>query len=280
MTSDESRRSFTRSEVLEFTVTRYEISSSKIKEPVTCALITDLHNKVYGADNSLLVDRIRFESPDLILCAGDLLVGTNQHSYRTALSFVSRLTGIAPVYYSNGNHETEYRRYSKPKYAAYVTKLKKAGIHLLNNKCKDIVLGSTKIHIAGLEVSLEKYIKFRKPQCDISYIKNKIGDPPHDDSYTILIAHNPEFYKTYGDWGADLTVSGHYHGGLVRSPFSGRALLSPYGYPFPSFGVGIKELAPERFIVASAGLGDHSIPLRIFDPRELVIIRISPKPAI
>ena len=280
MTSDESRRSFTRSEVLEFIVTRYDISSSRIKEPITCALITDLHNKVYGTDNSILVDRIRSESPDLILCAGDLIVGSNQKTYPTALDFVTRLTDIAPVYYSNGNHETEYRRYYKSRYAAYVTNVKRAGIHLLNNKCEDIILGSTKIHIAGLEVSLEKYIKFRKPYCDVTYIEDKIGRLPSDGSFTILLAHNPEFFKTYGEWGADLTVSGHYHGGLVRSPFTGRALLSPYGYPFPKFGVGIKELAPERFIVASAGLGDHSIPLRIFDPRELVIIRISPKSAI
>ena len=76
---------------------------------------------------------------------------------------------------------------------------------------------------------------------------------------------------------ADLTVSGHYHGGVVRSPFTGRALLSPYGYPFPKFGVGIKELSEDRYIIASAGLGDHSIPLRIFDPRELVVIRVTPK---
>ena len=264
---------------MEFIVTRYEISSDRIREPITCALITDLHNKVYGSDNSRLIDSVRNESPDLILCAGDLIVGNDHKSYRTALDFVTGLAEIAPVYYSNGNHETEYRRYAKPKYATYVTKLKREGIHLLNNKCEDIVLGSTKIHIAGLEVSLEKYIKFRKPHCDISYIENKIGKVPSDGSYTILMAHNPEFHNTYGEWGADLTVSGHYHGGVLRSPFTGKALLSPYGYPFPKFGVGIKELASDHYIVASAGLGDHSIPLRIFDPRELVVIRITPKPA-
>ena len=264
---------------MEFIVTRYKILSGKIKEPITCALITDLHNKVYGTDNSRPIECIRSESPDLILCAGDLVIGTKHNSYSTALDFVVRLTEIAPVYYSNGNHETEYRRYSKPKYAAFVKKMKRAGIHLLNNKCSDITIGSTKVHIAGLEVSLEKYIKFRKPSCDISYIEDKVGKVPLDGSYTILMAHNPEFFATYGEWGADLTVSGHYHGGLIRSPFSGRALLSPYGYPFPKFGVGIKELSPEHYIIASAGLGDHSIPIRIFDPRELVVIRIDPTPA-
>ena len=264
---------------MEFIVTRYEISSDRIREPITCALITDLHNKVYGSDNSRLIDSVRNEYPDLILCAGDLIVGSDHKSYRTALDFVTRLAEIAPVYYSNGNHETEYRRYAKPKYAAYVTKLKREGIHLLNNKSEDITIGGTKIHISGLEVSLEKYIKFRKPHCDVSYITEKIGTVPRDGSYTILLAHNPEFYDVYGEWGADLTVSGHYHGGVVRSPFSGRALLSPYGYPFPKFGVGMKELAHERCIIASAGLGDHSIPIRIFNPRELVVIRISPNSA-
>jgi hypothetical protein len=37
--------------------------------------------------------------------------------------------------------------------------------------------------------------------------------------YQILIAHNPEYFEKYAEWGADLTVSGHMHGGLMRLPF-------------------------------------------------------------
>lgn len=269
---------------MDFIITKYEISSPRVREPFTCALITDLHSKCYGNDNEPLLSAVRSEAPDLILCAGDLIVGRPSSSFRTSLSFMERLTDIAPVYFSNGNHETQYRRCAKPRYASFITKMRQAGVHVINNKKEFLQLGGNNVLIAGLEVSLEKYIKFRKPSCSLAYIENKIGDirmsgesPSSDEIFTILMAHNPEFFKTYGEWGADLTVSGHYHGGVVRSPFTGRALLSPYGYPFPKFGVGIKELSEDRYIIASAGLGDHSIPLRIFDPRELVVIRVTPK---
>jgi predicted MPP superfamily phosphohydrolase len=260
---------------LEFIVTRYEISSDRIREPITCALITDLHNKVYGSDNSRLIDSIRSESPDLILCAGDLIVGTNHNSHRTALDFATRLTEIAPVYYSNGNHETECRRYAKSKYAAYVTKLKRAGIHLLNNKCEDIVLGSTKIHIAGLEVSLEKYIKFRKPSCDISYIEDKVGKVPLDGSYTILMAHNPEFFATYGEWGADLTVSGHYHGGILRFPGLG-GFISPKLRLFPDYSYGMYK-NDKSVLYVTCGIGQHTLKLRLNNIPEIVNIRFAEK---
>ena len=46
------------------------------------------------------------------------------------------------------------------------------------------------------------------------------------DVYHILLAHNPEFAETYFDYGADLTLSGHVHGGIFRIGKHG--LLSPY----------------------------------------------------
>lgn len=306
MTSDASRRSFTSTgqliklflsdaefrntkerlenlnyysgrEYLDFIVTRYEVASRKINTPFTCVLISDLHNKCYGEDNGTILDRVREESPDIILCAGDLIVGQPDSPFKTAVKLAKGLTLIAPVYFANGNHETEYRRYAKPKYAAFVSKMRHAGVHVLNNRSQDTEICGNKIRVTGLEVSLEKYIKFRKPDCSLEYLEHKIGPcTSENDPYTILIAHNPEFLDVYRQWKADLTVSGHYHGGVVRDPFFGRALLSPYGYVFPKFGVGKRTLSDEHFIIASAGLGDHTIPLRIFNPREIVTIKVKP----
>ena len=261
---------------MDFIVTRYEISSRKVESPFTCVLISDLHNKCYGRNNEVILDRIREESPDLILCAGDLIVGQPARQFSTAVSLAKGLAEIAPVYFANGNHETEYRRYAKPKYAAFISRMRRIGVHVLNNRSLETEIRGNRIRITGLEVSLEKYIKFRRPKCSLEYLEHKIGPGiSEEDPYTILIAHNPEFLDAYRQWGADLTVSGHYHGGVVRDPFLGRALLSPYGYVFPKFGVGKKMLSDEHFIIASAGLGDHSIPLRIFNPREIVIIRVN-----
>ena len=171
--------------------------------------------------------------------------------------------------------------------------------------------------IAGLELPLGKYRKFKRHSLRVDDLSSRIGESADSECFRILIAHNPEFAETYRKWGADLIVSGHYHGGVVRSPFTGRALLSPYGYPFPRYGyghyvwdpsgklrcdtVGEKvspvqdiEVSPvqnmeeagqvypgssfsgtetgETHLVVSGGLGDHNVPLRIFNPREIVCI--------
>ena len=38
------------------------------------------------------------------------------------------------------------------------------------------------------------------------------------------MAHNPMFAKEYAEWGADVSVCGHTHGGLVRIPGIGSVI--------------------------------------------------------
>ena len=40
---------------------------------------------------------------------------------------------------------------------------------------------------------------------------------PEDTGMQILLAHNPKYGKPYFEWGADLIMSGHYHGALSAS---------------------------------------------------------------
>ena len=50
----------------------------------------------------------------------------------------------------------------------------------------------------------------------------------------VLLAHNPKYGKTYYEWGADMILSGHYHGGVVR--FSEHhGLSSPQYLVLPPF---------------------------------------------
>ena len=73
---------------------------------------------------------------------------------------------------------------------------------------------------------------------------------------------------------ADLILSGHYHGGVVRlSEHYG--LSSPQYLFLPPFCCGDFHKGDQHMIV-SAGLGEHTIPLRIHNPRELLVIDIKP----
>ena len=275
----------------------YKLNTGKLTGQVRFVLLSDLHSRIYGEGNRSLLDLVRDMRPDIILCAGDMLVGKSNHPYHAAADFLCALPKIAPVFFSNGNHETQYRTFARSRYGNYLLAIREAGVQVLNNK------------IAGLELPLETYRKFRRHSLRVNDISERIGERAEGDRFQILIAHNPEFAQTYRKWGADLIVSGHYHGGVVRSPFTGNALLSPYGYPFPKYGYGHYVWDPygkvscdtvgekfsamrkneqygqegacssfsgtdtkEAHLIISGGLGDHSVPLRVFNPREIVCI--------
>lgn len=57
---------------------------------------------------------------------------------------------------------------------------------------------------------------------------------PKEGCCNVLLAHNPVYFDTYAAWGADLTLSGHLHGGIVRLPLLG-GVISPQMKLFPDY---------------------------------------------
>ena len=102
------------------------------------------------------------------------------------------------------------------------------------------------------------------------YVEECLGKPD-DQYYTVLLAHNPEYFEAYAEWGANLTVSGHVHGGVVRVPFWGKGVISPRLRLFPKYDGGIFEQSG-KIMLLSRGLGEHTIPIRVFNPGELWVI--------
>lgn len=260
-----------------FRIKQYEIHTDKIHAPqgVRMILLADLHGISYGKDNIRLTETIRKLAPDVILSAGDMAVRTETNTLVTACKLLTELAGDFPVYYALGNHEykmslsEEYRPY----YAKYERALKKAGVHILRNGREDMVLQGEHFCFWGLELPIEYYHKPRSPKLKKEVMEEMIGKP-EDKGMQILLAHNPKYGKTYFEWGADLIMSGHYHGGVVRlSEHYG--LSSPQYLLLPPFCCGDFHKGDQHMIV-SAGLGEHTIPLRIHNPRELLVIDIKP----
>ena len=59
-----------------FVTVEYEVVSDKVTKPCKFALLSDLHNKVYGKDHEKLMKEIDNISPDAILMAGDMLTAS------------------------------------------------------------------------------------------------------------------------------------------------------------------------------------------------------------
>lgn len=269
-----------------FKVTRYKVRTEKlsgIARDVRLIFLSDLHNWTYGSGNEKLLRSVRREKPDLILVGGDMLVGKEDTPYDTALHLLQELSAICPVVCANGNHEQRMKEDPEKyggAYAEYKNALKKSGVCILENQSVRIELGDKELVIYGLELPMDSYRRFKKQEIPGEDIKAYLGELPVSKTrnagkgrYTILLAHNPTYMQAYLDWGADMVLSGHLHGGLVRIPGVG-GIVTPQGFLFPKYS-GEMTREGEQTVIVSRGLGTHTLNIRLFNMPELIFVRLS-----
>lgn len=256
-----------------FVVVSYHMVSPKLRKKCRFVMLSDLHNKKYGAHNSKLVQAIKEQNPDMILIAGDMFTANKKRTeFQTPLELIRQLAMQYPVYYGIGNHEYRVKVYREDygdKYEHYAKELKKCGVRLLENE--RIYLPEYHMEICGLEIERRYYKRFRHNHMEGEYISHLLGKS-RTDCMELLIAHNPDYFPQYAAWGADLTLAGHVHGGVVRLPVLG-GVVSPAARLFPKYDGGLFEEGGCRMILGR-GLGMHTIPIRVFNPGELVVVEL------
>ena len=258
-----------------FVVRHYSLRDQRIKKSVKAVVLADLHNKRYGKENERLLQAIDEIRPDMILIAGDILTAKPKASLETAVDLLTKLAGKYPIYYGNGNHEHRLKLYPEnygDMAERYEEALQKIGIRRLVNE--HTVLEESGICIYGSEIDKLYYKRFGIQPMDPEYLKSLLGQPSAE-KYTILIAHNPDYFPKYADWGADLVLSGHVHGGMVRVPFWGKGVVSPNVRLFPKYDGGEFTMGKSRMLL-SRGLGMHTIPIRLFNPGEILEVELMP----
>ncbi|MCD7724834.1 MAG: metallophosphoesterase [Clostridiales bacterium] len=258
-----------------FVTLEYEIVSDKLTRPCRFVFLSDLHNKSFGKDNEKLVETIDGISPDGILVAGDMLTAAGRQDFAPALSLMKRLASRYKIYYGMGNHEYRLKLYPDQypgMYQGYMEGLAEAGIVPLVNE--NTYLPEFNLFICGAEIERRYYRRFRKTPMEPDYLPRILGQP-ETGGCQLLIAHNPEYFEEYAAWGADVVASGHVHGGIMRLPVLG-GVLSPNLTLFPKYDGGRFEKGRSTMIL-SRGLGTHTIPLRIFNPGELIVISLKPE---
>lgn len=249
-------------------VKKYEIETSLIKRDITIAFLSDMHNKEHGRDNYKLIDAVRRANPDLILVGGDMLIARPGAEYNKPLELMKYLKDY-PIYYGIGNHEYRMKLYRDDYgegFEAYVAALKECGVNVLQND--SVKLDDWNIEIQGLMIGKEYYKRNKRVVMEDSYLNELIG-PLDKNIYRILLAHNPEYFDCYKKF-ANLTLSGHVHGGIMRLPVLG-GVISPRMKLFPRYDGGRFD-DDESTMVISRGLGSHTLPIRVFNPAELDII--------
>ena len=256
------------------TTTHYTLPSSTISS-LRILQLTDLHNSEFGEDNARLVSTVRDQSPDLILLTGDLL---NSDEQRTdiATDLIAQLCDIAPVYFSNGNHELEYEE----RYGVDIDELyREAGAVVLEKEYQDITVKNQKIRLGGIYGYClpGKYLETGEADPEETEFLEAFQDT---DLPKILMCHMPVCWMINGsldDWDVDYVFAGHLHGGEVILPFVGGLYGPDLGW-FPGKLEGLYSSENgENTLILSRGLGTNEIIPRFNNIPEVMVVDIQGK---
>lgn len=213
-------------------------------EGLKIVLISDMHDRNM---NDRLLKKLKKISPDIIALCGDI---HNRDRKRVPFFRIGRkLVSLCPVYYVRGNHDPfiSDKRYYK--------RLEEIGIRVLEGDF-DTLFG-IRIYGNGFNCSVPEFY----------------------DGFSIHLCHSPLIYDDIEDK-AELTLSGHTHGGFIELPKVGGLLkpgegagplrlFSKEAY-FPKYFKGVYRKG-EKALVVSRGIGFSGVPFRVIPPEINVI---------
>ena len=89
-------------------ITKYELNSNDIVNPVKIVQLSDLHSK--PAKNVL--NKVKELTPDIIFITGDY-INDHEKNKEKMLSYGKELVKTAPVFYITGNHERRLENFDE-----------------------------------------------------------------------------------------------------------------------------------------------------------------------
>ncbi len=247
---------------------KFEVSSRDLPkefEGFRVAHVSDLHNAEFGEDNSKLIKMLKDANPDIIAITGDV-IDSRRTDIDISLEFIKEAQKIAPCYYVSGNHEARISEYGILK-----EKMIKAGVTVLENQTSVITRSNSDIKIIGInDPSFNSDYLLGDEESVIESQLKKVAQ--HEDDFTVLLSHRPEYFELYADCEIDLVLSGHAHGGQFVLPFLGGLVAPGQGF-FPEYDSGL-YLEGDTKMIVSRGIGNSIIPIRVNNRPEVILIEL------
>ena len=251
-------------------VVPYTVKADAVAQPIRVALVTDLHSCAYGEDQRELLEAIEKEAPDLVLLGGDIF--DHEIPNDRAAAFLKGIQGKYPCYYVTGNHEFWS---GEEGFAEKMAILDSCGVIRLSGEMDTIEIKGTKLNLCGVD---DPYAwadnGFLMENRDGSYREQveRVAAIAQNGHFTILLAHRPELFSYYSQFGFDLVLSGHAHGGQWRIPGVLDGVYAPNQGLFPAYTGGRYEQNGTVMIV-SRGLARESTRVpRFYNRPELVVV--------
>lgn len=246
-------------------VERFTYASQRLPagfDGCTIVQLSDLHGAQFGDDNADLLRAVQEAQPDYIFLTGDLLDRFRETPQSYAVNLCQRLAAIAPTYFVTGNHE-----WALPGIRDLKSAIGDTGTTVLTNQFVTLERGGDSILLAGID-DPNGFADQKTPE--------ELAQEIHDawgDGFWLLLAHRNNYFENhYSLLGADLVISGHAHGGLIRLPFTD-GLMGVERNFFPSYTAGFYEVNGADLFV-SRGLGNSGRTFRLFNRPQVVVLTL------
>lgn len=234
---------------------------SSLSQEVRIVQVSDIQiSRHYTTEDfEKVVQAVNHQQPDILLFTGDLY--ENYASYRDDKELISLLSQMDAKYGKFaiwGN-----RDYGGGAVRKYESILAQSGFTLLTNASVSIPVSDTDtVFLAGLDDAL-------LGQPDIAPILEQL--PKEENTYTILMTHEPDTAEQYAQMGFDLIVSGHSHGGQVKIPFF-PTMTTHLGKRYID---GLYPLNDQTQLYVNSGIGTSRIPVRFRVPPEITLLLLN-----
>lgn len=253
--------------------TEINIAVKGLHKTKKMAFISDFHSASNKKFQNKIIKMLNSNNVEGVFISGDMIVGKENVDNKPAIDFLKKLCEKYPVYFTYGNHES--RMYSrniedKSHFFEEISKIKK--LYIINNDVMKLKLNNISVNLYGLELSEEYYKRKNPSELTKKEMVERLGEKK--EGYTILLSHKPEYLHTYHEYGANLVLSGHNHGGTIRLPKLGGVISTSFKL-FPKFSSGI-FYDKDTIMVLTRGIGTHTIKFRLFNIPEVVILNFRP----
>lgn len=210
-----------------------------------------------------IVNRINKLDPDVVFFTGDLMDEPNKYqNSEEIIPILSNIRSKFGKFSIYGNHD--HGGYGTDLYRDIMSN---SGFTLLQNDHQQIqLLDGSSIHIVGLDDAM-----LGKPD-----IETAVSGIPKE-SYKILLAHEPDLATSAVQYGIQLQLSGHSHGGQVKIPFFGPLITPPFSELYYEGFYELEHLNNDLTLYVNRGIGTTRLPFRFLSKPELTLLTLSSK---
>lgn len=239
--------------------TEYRVETEKPVLNLVIVQVSDLH---MGTTMNLeelekYCDKIQEEKPDVLALTGDIFdESTSREMMEKAAELLAGIRTTYGCYYVFGNHDYNYY-VKEPFYTPDDLRrtLTEKGIHVLED---ETVQAAENLVVAGRQ--------------DASVGRMDIGELLEDtdqDSFVLLLDHQPRNLEENAEAGMDLQLSGHTHAGQIwpTGQLSALTGVTELNYGIRAYG--------DSHVIVSSGIAGWGYPIRTGGHSEYVVIHIN-----